>query len=156
VTPLSFAENQDDFHRRVCRMVWCTVASVDTKGRPRSRILHPIWDGATGWIATGRHSHKAKHLAANPYVSLSYWDPQQEQVYVDAKTEWADGIEDKKRLWNLLADTPPPAGYDPGLFWKDVNDPGFGALKLTPWRIELWSLGEMAGGKPPVVWRAGG
>jgi hypothetical protein len=28
------------------------------------------------------------------------------------------------------------------------------ALRLTPWRIELWSLGDMVGGKPPRVWRA--
>ena len=38
-------------------IVWCTAASVDAKGRPRSRVLHPYWewDGKelTGWIATG-------------------------------------------------------------------------------------------------------
>ena len=25
------------------RIVWCSAATVDTHGRPRSRILHPIW-----------------------------------------------------------------------------------------------------------------
>ena len=38
------------------RIVWSSVATVDSKGRPRSRILHPIWqwDGAQllGWVAT--------------------------------------------------------------------------------------------------------
>ena len=37
------------------RIVWCTAASVDHAGRPRSRILHPYWewDGSSlgGWIA---------------------------------------------------------------------------------------------------------
>src|SRR5207245_371477 len=39
------------------RIVWCSAATVDHQGRPRSRILHPLWewDGAelVGWIATG-------------------------------------------------------------------------------------------------------
>jgi hypothetical protein len=38
------------------RIVWCSAATVDVKGRPRSRILHPFWqwDGArlVGWIGT--------------------------------------------------------------------------------------------------------
>ena len=37
-----------------------------------------------GYIATGRHSLKEKHLAGNPYVSLTYWDPVHEQMYIDA------------------------------------------------------------------------
>jgi pyridoxine/pyridoxamine 5'-phosphate oxidase len=68
----SFAEIEAEFMRRVARIVWCTVATVDRQGRPRTRILHPIWEGTTGWIATGRHSHKEKHLARNTHVSLSY------------------------------------------------------------------------------------
>ena len=68
----SFAEIEFEFNRRVERIVWCTFATSDSKGRLRSRMLHPIWDGSTGWIATGRHSFKAKHLESNPYVSLTY------------------------------------------------------------------------------------
>ena len=75
----SFAEIEKDFMERVARIVWCTVTTVDRKGRPRARILHPIWERSTGWIATGRSSFKGKHLEANPYVSLSYWDPQHQQ-----------------------------------------------------------------------------
>ena len=26
------------------RIVWGTVATVDPEGRPRTRILHPIWE----------------------------------------------------------------------------------------------------------------
>jgi hypothetical protein len=37
-----------------------------------SRVLHPIWEGSTGWILTHRGSHKSKHLAANPHTSLAY------------------------------------------------------------------------------------
>ena len=150
---VSFPEIEEEFMKRVSRIVWCTVATVDRHARPRSRILHPIWEGATGWIATGRQSFKAKHLASSPYVSLSYWDPQHEQVYVDCRAEWEDRIEEKRRLWELYKATPPPVGYDLAMFWKSPEDPTLGLLKLTPWRIELWSLADMVSGKAPRVWR---
>jgi hypothetical protein len=49
------------------RIVWCTVATVDSQGRPRSRVMHPIWEwdgqvllgfdpaaiGVPGWDAPG-------------------------------------------------------------------------------------------------------
>ena len=149
----SFSEIEKAFTDRVNRIVWCTVATVDRSGRPRSRLLHPIWEGATGWIATGRQTLKAKHLAQTPWVSLSYWDPAQEQVYADCRAEWKDDPAEKRRIWELLKNAPPPMGYDPGLFWKDVDDPGYGVLKLTPWRIEIFSLADMAGGKEPTVWK---
>lgn len=148
-------ELADDFHRITGRVVWCTVATVDRKGRTRARILHPVWDGQTGWIATGRNTLKAKHIAGNPYVSCSYWDQEHEQVYADCKASWDDRPETKRWLWELLKNTPPPVGYDPALFWPAGPDSeGFGALKLEPWRVEVWNLQEMATGKPSRVWRA--
>lgn len=148
----SFADIEPEFMARVRRIAWCTVATVDRQGRPRTRILHPIWEGSTGWIATGRQSHKAKHLAKNPYVSLSYWDPQQEQIYADCRAEWVDDAADRRRIWELYKSTPPPLGYDPGLIWKDGPDaPGFGVLKLTPWRIEL---SQLVPGGNRTVWHA--
>jgi general stress protein 26 len=150
----TFEEVAEEFERRVRRIVWCTVATVDRRGRPRSRILHPIWEGPTGWIATGRRSLKAKHLAANPHVSLTYWDPRHEQVYVDCRAEWEDEPAAKRRLWELYNSLPPPYGYDLALFWPGgPEDPNLGLLKLTPWRLELWSLQEMARRRPPTVWR---
>lgn len=153
----SFDDIAEDFKSRTTRIAWCSVATIDRKGRPRQRILHPIWEGPTGWIATGRHSHKEKHLAANPYVSLSYWDPQHQQVYVDATASWEDDMSEKRRIWDLYKNTPPPLGYDPAMIWKDgVEDPTYGLLKLTPWRIEIYGLGNMATLEPPKVWRPTG
>jgi general stress protein 26 len=151
----SFDEIAEEFQKRVARIAWCSVATIDRKGRPRQRILHPIWEGTTGWIATGPDSHKAKHLAKNPYVSLSYWDPQHQQVYVDAKAEWVSDMTSKRRIWDLYKNTPPPLGYDPQIIWQGgVDDPGYGLLKLTPWRIELYGLGDLATQQPPRVWHA--
>jgi general stress protein 26 len=141
---------------RIRRIVWCTVATVDRAGRPRTRILHPIWEGSTGWIATGRHTLKTKHLAKNPYVSCSYWDQQHQQVYVDAKAEWVDDAKEKLRIWELYKSTPPPLGYDPQMIWREgPDDPTYGLLKLTPWRIELFGLSDvMKGGASGSVWHA--
>lgn len=149
----SFAEIEDEFMARVSRIVWCTLTTVDRQDRPRARLLHPVWEGSTGWIATGRESFKAKHIAHNPHVSLSYWDPQHEQVYAECRAEWIDDIEEKKRLWAFYKATPPPLGYDLSMFWKDADDPGYGLLRLSPWRIELSSLGDMMKGQAPLIWR---
>jgi general stress protein 26 len=153
-----FADIEPDFMARAARIAWATVATVDRQGRPRTRILHPIWesvDGApVGYIATDRGSHKGKHLAKNPHVSVSYWDPAHEQVYIDAKAEWADDPAEKRRVWDLFKNTPPPLGYDPAMIWPGGPDsPEFGVLKLAPRRIELFSLGDLISQKPPRVWR---
>ena len=39
----TLAEIAPKFVEMAHQIVWCTVATVDAKGRPRSRILHPIW-----------------------------------------------------------------------------------------------------------------
>ena len=40
----SLAEISQPFVDMAHSIVWCTVATVDRKGRPRSRVLHPIWE----------------------------------------------------------------------------------------------------------------
>ena len=82
-----FSEIEEEFIQRVHRMVWCSAATVDRQGRPRSRVLHPIWEGSTGWIGTHRHSHKARHLARNPYVSLAYIADLHRAVYADCRAQ---------------------------------------------------------------------
>ena len=58
-------------------VAWCSAATVDRKGRPRSRILHPIWewDGASlvGWVAAFPTALMRGHLNNNPYMSCTYW-----------------------------------------------------------------------------------
>lgn len=149
-----FSEVADKFKEITDRIVWCTFTTTDRQGRPRSRILHPIWEGTTGWIATGRQSHKAKHIEHNPYVSLTYWDPQHEQTIIECRADWADDQATKDRIWNLFKDTPEPVGYDPIAFWQGgPTDETYGVLKLTPWRLEVWGLAAMAQGEPAQVWR---
>jgi general stress protein 26 len=150
----SFADIAAEFQRRVRRAVLATVATVDAQGRPRSRVLHPLWEGPTGWILTGRNSVKARHLARSPYVSVTYWDNEQEQVHVECRVAFKDDLATRRRLWELFKSTPPPQGYDPAPFFPNGPDAAdFGCLELTPWRLELWSTAALLSGEPPRVWR---
>ena len=157
MTSLPFEEIEAEFNARTRGIVWCPVATVDSTGRPRTRILHPIWEGTTGWIATGRHSLKTKHLANNPHVSLLYWDPAQQNVQIEGTAAWEDDPAERRRIWELYKATPPPLGYDIGDFFPGGPDGGaWGLLKITPRRIERSGMADSAAGLPfRRVWRRG-
>jgi general stress protein 26 len=147
----TFEDLRADFMRRVSSAVYCSMATVDSAGRPRSRILHPIWDGPDapiGWVISWPESHKAKHLRANPYVSLAYIQDKDKPVYVDCHAEWINDEDEQRRIWALHKSTPPPLGFDPEPHYGDIHHRYFGLLRFTPWRIELGNLqGE------PIIWR---
>jgi hypothetical protein len=145
-----FSEIEREFIDRAHRIVWCNIATVDSLGRPRSRIVHPIWEGLTGWIATRRSSFKDRHLVENPYLSLAYIADTVHPLYVDCASEWADDIGTKKRVWELYKAAPEPVGYDPAPFFVSFDHPNFGVLKLTPWRIGVVTQGD----PDPMVWRS--
>jgi hypothetical protein len=148
-----FAEIEEEFIRRVHSMVWCNVATVDSKQRPRSRILHPIWEGSTGWIGTHRDSHKSKHLGHNQYVSLAYITEIMKPVYVDCTAEWVEDLGQKRRIWDLFKNTPPPLGYDPAIDFVSPDHERFGLLKLTPWRIAIVSFPAESHEQGQRIWR---
>jgi hypothetical protein len=148
---LTFAEIEPEFLQRVQTMVWCTCATVDTRNRPRSRILQPLWEGATGWVLTRRHSLKVTHLAANAFVSLAYGAEPFKPVYVECRAVWEEEPATKQRLGELFRHTPPPLGYDPARFGWYADKPESGLLRLLAWRIELVDLFHPPHAK---VWRA--
>lgn len=124
------------------RIVWCTVATVDGKGRPRTRILHPIWewDGSSlvGWIATGATSLKTKHLAHTPQVSLTYWTENHDTCSAEATASMHTDDETCTWLWDRFKDAPAPVGYDPAIIppWSGgALSPEFGAMRLEPTRL---------------------
>ncbi|MFN8377771.1 MAG: pyridoxamine 5'-phosphate oxidase family protein [Anaerolineae bacterium] len=130
---------RDEFVRRAHTAVWCSMATVDAQGRPRSRVIHPIWDsdGKTGYIGTFRDSYKGQHLAKNPNVSLAYIADLAKPLYVEAVANWADDEATKLHTWALFKDAQPPLGYDPASIFVSPDHPRFGVLKLTPWRIQV-------------------
>lgn len=127
------------------RIVWCTAATVDQRGRPRSRILHPYWqwdgDELVGWIATGPTPAKRADLSNNPHMSLSYWAPTHDTCTADCTVEWLPQDEDRVRVWDLFVNAPPPVGYDPAIVppWKDgpLSD-AFMPVRLDPWRLRVF------------------
>ena len=140
----SLAETAPAFVAMAHRIVWCGVATVDANGRPRSRVLHPIWvwDGQqlTGWIATGPTPTKRAHLAASPYASLNYWAPTQDTCVAECRATWAFDDATRTMVWDLFANGPAPAGYDPRIIpgWTRPTVPGFAAIKLEPWRLRVF------------------
>ncbi|MCI0490872.1 MAG: pyridoxamine 5'-phosphate oxidase family protein [Blastocatellia bacterium] len=121
----SFSEIEEEFLERVHSMVWCSAATLDTRNRLRSRILHPLWEGNTAWVGTRRHSLKAKHLAHNPYMSLAYIADVAKPVYVDCTARWEDDLAVKKRIWEKFKHTPPPLGFDFGTIFSSAEDAEF-------------------------------
>lgn len=125
------------------RIVWCTAATTDTSGRPRTRILHPIWewDGEelTGWIATSPMSTKRAHLDATPALSLTYWDPSQDTCTADCDATWELDADSLVRGWDRFADGPAPVGYDPRIIpgWTGPDAAAFGILRLEPHRLRV-------------------
>src|SRR5262245_47921728 len=99
------------------RIVWCTAATVDALGRPRSRVLHPIWpwDGErlVGWIATMPTRTKRAHLQASLFMSINYWSPSQDTCVAECRAAWVVDDDGRTRVWNLFLNAPPPLGYNP-------------------------------------------
>ena len=125
------------------RIVWAVAATVDPEGRPRTRVLHPVWqwDGAslTGWVATSPLSPKAGHLAEHPALSLTYWSPDHDTCTADCSTVWESSDEERQAGWDRFASAPPPVGYDPSIIpsWDSPKSPGFGILRLEPHRLRV-------------------
>jgi hypothetical protein len=137
------------------------VATVDPGGRPRTRVLHPIWEwdgeALTGWIATSPNSPKAQDLAAQPAISLTYWDATHDTCTADCMTTWDDTPELRAEGWRRFAEGPAPVGYDPSMIpqWTGPAAPEFGILRLAPDRLRLMPGTVMLAGQGEVLtWRA--
>jgi general stress protein 26 len=147
---------QKEFLDRAHRIVWCTVATVGPDNRPRTRILHPVWelyDELTGWIVTRATPVKVRHLTHSPYVSCSYWEPGHEVAVADCEAEWVTDASTRQRVWELYRDAPAPLGYD---FWSVFPDGPSGEspslLRLTPYRLRLADVETLSGRKVPPAW----
>lgn len=142
------------------QIVWASAATVDVEGRPRSRILHPIWqwDGKTlvGYIATGPTRTKRAHLEKSPFISLNYWASSQDTCVADCHASWAFDDETRTRVWALFRDTPAPVGYDPAMIpgWDKPTSPNFAVLCLKPWHLRVFPGSVLLGkGGEVLSWR---
>jgi hypothetical protein len=147
-----FAEIEQEFITRVHTMVWCNLATIDANGRPRSRLVHTIWEGPVGWITARRTSPKGHDLVGDPHASLAYIADIVRPVYVDCVAAWVDAAATKEHVWELFRAAAPPLGFDPAPIYGSAASPDFGILRLTPWRIELGNASGV--GERRILWYA--
>ncbi|MEU8709907.1 pyridoxamine 5'-phosphate oxidase family protein [Streptomyces sp. NPDC048565] len=139
----SFSEIESAFVKYVQDIVYCTMITVDKKGRPRARVLLPIWetvDGKpVGWLAAYKTPVKVAHLANNPHTTYSYWNPRQNAVFADSVSRWVEDLETKTYAWDLYSKgSPQGVGYNPGNFWSQgPSDPKYGLIRIDPWRVQV-------------------
>jgi general stress protein 26 len=161
VTPLE--QIAPAFRDMAHQIVWASVATVDEDGRPRSRILHPIWewDGTdlVGWIATAPTPVKRAHLHAHPEVSVSYWTTNHDTCAAECTAQWYVDDETRKSVWDKFANGPEPVGYDPAIIptWRDgPTSEGFAALRLAPYRLRVMAGTVLTKGEgAPLTWHHG-
>ena len=138
------------------RVVWCSVATVDRRGRPRSRVMHPVWErtesGLTGWATARPTPLKLAHLARTPFVSCSYWDPAHDVAVAECEARWVTDPGELERAWAACRALAPPAGFDPAtIFPGGPGSPGSGMLRLDPWRLRVGRAAELAQGRQPLL-----
>ncbi|MFE3543482.1 pyridoxamine 5'-phosphate oxidase family protein [Nocardia sp. NPDC059177] len=146
----------DKFVQFTDDIVWCAITTVDGNGRPRSRVLHPMWefvDGKpVGWIVTPKSPIKVAHLEANPTIAFSYWSPAQNTVQGEAVASWVTDPETEKYVWDLFMTTPPPRGYNVSYFAPDgPSSPEFCVLRLDPVRVQILDAVDFPRNTTPVV-----
>ena len=113
-----------------------------------------------GWALTGRTPLKARHLAANPHVSCSFWSPTQDTVFADCTAAWVEDEAEREAVWRIF-EQPPPAGWGPEAMagWGEERwrSPIFTPLRLEPWRVQVMRGEEYPHGQlTGRVWRATG
>jgi hypothetical protein len=160
MTPL--AEIAPAFVEMAHSIVWASVATVDPNGRPRSRILHPIWEwngtDLIGWIATSPSPIKHTDLAVHPDVAVSYWTTTHDTCSADCAAQWYFDDETRTAVWDKFKNGPAPVGYDPAIIpaWRDgPMSAAFAALHLTPRRLRVLPGTVMTQGTGDVLsWHA--
>lgn len=155
--PTSLEEIAPAFIEMAHTIVWATVATVDKGGRPNTRVLHPIWefdgDKLTGWILTSPNSPKAKDLALNPAISLTYWNPAQDNCTANCEASWDETPAERQAGWDRFANGPAPVGYLPSIIppWTSPDAEEFGVLRLQPRSLRVMPGTMMTAGHGSVL-----
>ena len=137
-------------HATAAKATWAYLATADGT-QPRVKVVHPAFERERVWVATGRASAKARHIAKNANVELFYQiSPEMVHLTVTGKATFVEDPAEKKRIWDAKV-----FDYDLSQFWPEgPQSKDFGLMLITPTRVELTSLPEMMTGKAPEVWRA--
>jgi general stress protein 26 len=137
-------------HATAAKATWAYLATADGT-QPRVKVVHPAFERERVWVATGRTSAKARHIAKNANVELFYQvSAEMVHLTVTGKATFVENPAEKKRIWDAKV-----FDYDLAQFFPEgPQSKDFGLMLITPTRVELTSLPEMMTGKAPEVWRA--
>jgi hypothetical protein len=153
-TPAALDQLSNEAERIASEVVWATMATVGPDGVPRTRVVHPVlrWDDAPhGWVTSRPTALRRRHLAASPWVSLTWWSPAQDVLTVDCHAAWVPDAE-LAGVWERIAATPEPVGFDPATIWPDGPGSGFAAISLRAHRVRVAPASDAAAGRPARLW----
>jgi general stress protein 26 len=139
----SFANIEPEFVERAHRMVWCDMATVGPDGRPRTRIVHPVWEGDTAWMTSLRVGPKAEDIDSNPYVSLAYVSDPLKPAYAECVASWVDDRDERIAIWERIAAIPEPLGYNAQTMFGGYDIPNLTMLRLRARKIRLVVAGNL-------------
>ena len=140
----SFAEIAPEFIERAHRMVWCDMATVGPDGRPRTRIVHPLWEVDAAWMTSFRLGPKADDIDRNPYVSLAYVSDPVKPAYAECVASWVDDRDQRIAIWERIAVIPEPLGYNAQTMFGSYDVPNLTILRFEPWKIRLTVAGDIS------------
>ncbi len=122
-----------------------TLATVCEDGTPWVRyVISRASDDLTLRIATRVTSRKVIQIRQHPEVHLTCGvsDPRNVETYlqIQGRAEFTTEQAERESFW------------DPHLenIFKGPNDPAYGVIRITPYRIELWKEDQ----DEPDVWEA--
>lgn len=139
-------------------VVWGVMTTVDGRGHPRNRIVHPVWvlqdGGMEGWLTTRKTPVKTAHLAENHHVSIAYIAANTDFAYFDCIAEWVDDRGGKQRCWDAFSQAPPPVRYDPAAIWKEgPTSADFAALRFAAYRVQAGRAEQIGRGEKAGIVR---
>ena len=119
--------------------------------QPVVRAVTPTYEGVTAYIATDPETGKIRQVGRNPRVNLLHWSTDFRHVSLRGRASMVEDTAVRERMWSSF----PYALED---YFERADGEGqkavYGLMQIVPFRIELWSLGSLATGKPPQIWRA--
>jgi uncharacterized pyridoxamine 5'-phosphate oxidase family protein len=140
----------DEMMKIVREVQWSFLATADGN-QPRVRVVHPVWDGFTCYVATGPDSPKARQIRANAKTEMFYWSKAFQHLTITGPGRFSSDEAERKRAYDLFSTA--PEGYDPKMFWPNGPDASFALLRIDPDRIEITGMMEAMQGTKPRVWR---
>lgn len=120
-----------EWHELVPNLVGLAhLATASPTGEPHVSVVMPVIEDSTVWVFTRASSGKARRVASNGRVALT-WRPGPE-AYLWGDAEVVTSVDERARVWAL-----PGLPFDPAGFFGSHDHPDHVLLRITPRRATL-------------------